>query len=76
MTPATRENRSLEELERTWMAQLDASCVFISAREKVNIEGLKRELYERVKQIHVTRFPYNDFLYPVSDADDFENEAE
>ena len=76
LTPATRENRSLEELERTWMAQLDASCVFISAREKVNIEGLKRELYERVKQIHVTRFPYNDFLYPVSDADDFENEAE
>ena len=76
LTPATRENRSLEELERTWMAQLDASCVFISAREKVNIEGLKRELYERVKQILVTRFPLKDFLYPVSDADDFENEAE
>ncbi len=76
LTPTTRENRSLEELERTWMAQLDASCVFISAREKVNIDGLKQELYERVKQIHVTRFPYNDFLYQVSDSDDMDNDVE
>lgn len=76
LTPTTRENRSLEELERTWMAQLDASCVFISARDKVNIDGLKQELYERVKQIHVTRFPYNDFLYQVSDSGDLDNDEE
>jgi GTPase len=76
LTPTTRENRSLEELERTWMAQLDASCVFISARDKVNIDGLKQELYERVKQIHVTRFPYNDFLYQVSDSGDLDNDVE
>jgi GTPase len=76
LTPTTRENRSLEELERTWMAQLDASCVFISARDKVNIDGLKQELYERVKQIHVTRFPYNDFLYQVSDSGDSDNDEE
>jgi GTPase len=58
-----RENYSLEELERMWMARLGKDCIFISAREKENIDTLKQLLYERVKQIHVTRFPYNDFLF-------------
>ncbi len=58
-----RENYSLEELERMWMARLGKDCIFISAREKDNIDALKQLLYERVKQIHVTRFPYNDFLF-------------
>ncbi len=63
LTPATRENVSLEELKQTWMAKLHENCVFISAAEKTNIEELKAILYKKVKEIHVQRFPYNDFLY-------------
>ena len=64
LTPRTRENIDLEELKRTWMAKLGDNCIFISATKHTNIEGLKALLYERVKQIHITRFPYNDFLFP------------
>ena len=63
LTPSTRENVSLDELKRTWMNRLQDNCIFISAKEKTNIEELKALLYERVKQIHITRFPYNDFLF-------------
>lgn len=64
LTPRTKENIDLEELKRTWMAKLGDNCIFISATKHTNIEGLKALLYERVKQIHITRFPYNDFLFP------------
>ncbi len=64
LTPRTQENISLDELKATWMNQLPDSCIFISAKNKTNIEELKRMMYERIKDIHVTRFPYNDFLYP------------
>lgn len=67
-----RENYSLDELKRTWMAKLGSDCIFISARQKENIDELKRLLYYRVKQIHVTRFPYNDFLFAKYDENDFE----
>lgn len=67
-----RENYSLDELKRTWMAKLGSDCIFISARQKENIDELKRLLYDRVKQIHVTRFPYNDFLFAKYDENDFE----
>lgn len=62
LTPKTRENFSLEDLKQTWMAK-GRTCVFISAREKMNFEELRKTVYEEVKKIHVQRFPYNDFLY-------------
>lgn len=63
LTPSTRENIPLEEFEKTWMAKMDNNCVFISAREKINIEALKELLYKKSLEIHTERFPYNDFLY-------------
>ena len=60
----TRRNISREELEQTWMAKLgEAGCIFISAKTGEGIEELKQLLYDRVKEIHVQRFPYNDFLF-------------
>lgn len=63
LTPATRENIPLEEFERTWMARTSGNCVFISARERINIDALKSMLYEKAREIHAERFPYNDFLF-------------
>ncbi len=64
LTPPTKENIPLEELQKTWMSRLNAAdVVFISAEKKVNIEKLKEMLYERVRQIHITRYPHNDFLF-------------
>ena len=63
LTPIRRENISLEELEKTWMAKLHDDCIFISAREKSNIDALKDLLYDRIKAIHIQRYPYNDFLF-------------
>ena len=63
LTPMKRENIDLEELKRTWMNKMQDNCIFISAKKQININELKELLYERVKQIHVERFPYNDFLY-------------
>jgi GTP-binding protein HflX len=63
LTPRTQENISLDELKQTWMNKLPYNCVFISAKDKTNIDELKKILYDKVKEIHVTRFPYNDFLY-------------
>ena len=66
-----RENYSLDDLKRTWMAKLGNDCIFSSAKNKDNIDALKSLLYDRVKQIHVTRFPYNDFLFTKYDENDF-----
>lgn len=63
LTPATKENVSFEELQRTWMAKLGDDCIFISAREKENIDNLKELFYTRIKQLHVQKYPYNDFLF-------------
>ena len=63
LTPATKENVSLDELKQTWMAKMGDDCIFISARERQNIDGLKQLLYSRVKQLHVQKYPYNDFLF-------------
>jgi len=64
LTPRTRENFTLEELQKSWMSRLNADdVVFISAEKKINIEKLKEMLYERVRQIHITRYPHNDFLF-------------
>ena len=64
LTPATKENIPLEELERTWMARLNDNCLFISAKTKCNIETFRKALYIRVRELHVQKYPYNDFLYP------------
>ena len=63
LTEPTRENISLDELKRTWMARLNDNCLFISAREKENIEELRTVLYKKVRELHVQKYPYNDFLY-------------
>ncbi len=69
LTPRTKENVSLEELKQTWMAKMNDNCMFISARERDNMDELKERLYEMVKEIHVQRFPYNDFLFQKYDED-------
>lgn len=63
LTPIQRENISLEELQRTWMAKLQNDCIFISAQQKANIDALRELMYDRVKAIHIQRYPYNDFLW-------------
>ena len=63
LSPKTKSNISLEEWEGSWMAKNNTPSLFVSARTKENIESLKRTLYEEVKKVHITRFPYNDFLY-------------
>ena len=63
LTPPTKENITLDELRKTWMAKLNDACIFISAKEKTNIEELRDRLYKKVKELHVQKYPYNDFLY-------------
>lgn len=70
LSPMKRENYSLDDLKKTWMANMGADCVFVSARKKDNIDELKALLYERVKEIHIQRFPYNDFLFQRYDVEE------
>lgn len=63
LTPVKRENLSLDDLKKTWMNKMADDCIFISAREKMNIDELKEKVYKRVKEIHIERYPYNDFLF-------------
>lgn len=63
LTPATARNVSLQELIHTWMARLDGQCLFISAQERTNIDTLKQVLYNKVREMHVQKYPYNDFLF-------------
>ncbi len=63
LTPATRENTPLPDLMRTWMAKLGNDCLFISAAQRTNIDELKQVLYARVRELHVQKYPYNDFLF-------------
>ena len=74
LTPRTKENITLDELKETWMAKMNDNCVFISAKERINIEELKNMLYEKAKQIHMERFPYNDFLF--QKYDDLQDEQQ
>ena len=78
LTEPTRENVSLEELEQTWMAKLRgerreergeyaAAPLFISAKKKENIDELRNVLYKKVRELHVQKYPYNDFLYPITE---------
>jgi len=63
VTVKTKEHFTLAEWEKTWMNKLDNNCLFISALNKENFENFKTKVFEEVKKIHITRFPYNDFLY-------------
>ena len=67
LTPKTKENISLEELMKTWMAKLNDNCFFISAKEKINLDELKTIIYNKVRELHVQKYPYNDFLYQTYD---------
>jgi len=66
----TKENWTLDEWKNSWMAKNNTPSIFISAREKTNVEELKNKLYDEVKNIHVTRFPYNDFLFSTETEED------
>ena len=63
LTPATKENMTLDDLKKTWMAKMGDDCLFISAREKINIQEMRDVIYKRVRELHVQKYPYNDFLY-------------
>ncbi len=68
LTPVQKENYTLEDLKKTWMAKTGENqhyleCMFISAKQKENIEQLRETLYKRVRELHVQKYPYNDFLY-------------
>ena len=67
LTPKTRENITLDELKETWMNKLSDNCMFISARERENIDNLKDVIYKKVCELHVQKYPYNDFLYQTYD---------
>ena len=65
LTPIRKDEIPLDELKRTWMAKLQGDCLFISAREKVNIDEFREVIYRRVREMHVQKYPYNDFLWDI-----------
>jgi GTP-binding protein HflX len=67
LTPPKRENISLDSLKKTWMAKMQGDCQFISAKNKENIDELREVLYQKVRELHVQKYPYNDFLYQVEE---------
>ena len=67
LTEPTHENISLDELKRTWMAKMQGDCLFISAKQKENIDELREALYKKVRELHVQKYPYNDFLYTMEE---------
>ena len=74
LTPRSRENIPLDELKQTWMAKMNDNCIFISARERLNIDELKHRLYEMAREVHIQRFPYNDFLFQKYDENELNND--
>ncbi len=67
LTPARKENISLDDLKKTWMAKLNDDCIFVSAKNRDNIDEFRDVLYKKVRELHVQKYPYNDFLYPVEE---------
>lgn len=63
LTPATKENISLDDLIHTWMTRLSGECLFVSALEKTGYDTLRQVLYNKVRELHVQKYPYNDFLF-------------
>ena len=64
LTPERKENISLDDLKKTWMAKLNDDCIFVSAKNRDNIDEFRDVLYKKVRELHVQKYPYNDFLYP------------
>jgi GTP-binding protein HflX len=67
LTPATKENISLEDLMKTWLAKENQPCIFISAKQKTNLAQFRQLLYDQIKSIHAQRFPFNDFLFEITE---------
>ncbi|MDO5447924.1 MAG: GTPase HflX [Prevotellaceae bacterium] len=67
LTPMQKENIPLEDLKKTWMAKLNDNCLFVSATQKQNIDELRDTLYKKVRELHVQKYPYNDFLYNIEE---------
>ena len=63
LEPKAKENRSLEELKNSWIASEKSPCIFISAKNRINIEKLRNDLYKMVAEIHAGRYPFNNFLW-------------
>ncbi|MBN1182869.1 MAG: GTPase HflX [Bacteroidales bacterium] len=63
LTPATRENIPLKEIKNIWLAKNTDQCFFISAKKKTNLDEFKNILYDKVKEIHIKRYPYDNFLF-------------
>ena len=63
LSPVKKGEIPLHDLQKTWMAKLNDNCMFISAREKQNIEEFRETIYNKVRELHVQKYPYNDFLY-------------
>ena len=70
LSPRTKANWTLEEPMQTWMAKMADNCIFISAKDKTNVEELRNALYAKVRELHVQKYPYNDFLYETYDHDE------
>ena len=75
LTPITKENLTLDDLKQTWMARSGENqhyleCLFISAKQKENIDMLRETLYKRVRELHVQKYPYNDFLYNIEEIEE------
>ena len=64
LTPVRKENISLDDLKKTWMAKLNDDCIFVSAKNRDNIDEFRDVLYRKVRELHVQKYPYNDFLNP------------
>ncbi len=65
LTPVKKDEVPLDELKRTWLARLNDDCIFISATQRENIDFFRTMLYRRVRELHVEKYPHNDFLYPI-----------
>ena len=63
LTPATDENRSLDDLKQSWIAKANTPCIFLSAKRRTNIDKFRQDLYGMVREIHAGRYPFNNFLY-------------
>ena len=63
ITERSKDHYTLDDWKKSWYAKMENQCVFISALKKENLDEFKKMVFEEVKKIHITRFPYNDFLY-------------
>lgn len=63
LTPATKANLTLEDMKNSWVAKENSPCIFMSAKDRVNVEKFRKDLYGMIRELHAGRFPFNNFLY-------------